>query len=164
MSDYDQYLGKRYELGQEDCYGCVRRYLDDIFDIQLPNFARPEGFHNDEFFNFYQMHEDWGFSLVCDKAPRPGDVFLIKLSGGAFSSHCAIMVDGHMILHHLPNTVSRLDRLRPRWIGRVTHHLRHPKTEPPPLEPVNYHEIAQAHVFQDRDFQKGLSRALETGS
>lgn len=162
MSDLDKFLGRSYELGGEDCFGCVRGYLQETFEIQMPNFARPRDFHTDPFFNMYRFYEDWGFHQFHDENPRIGDVFLISL-GGVFPSHCAVFVGKNLILHHLPNSLSRLDRFQPKWSPRVTHKLRHPATVPKPKPAVDIHELINAPIFKDPEFQKGFDRAVAAG-
>lgn len=159
MSAYDKYLGRSYVPGRQDCYACCREFLWDRFDIRLPNFARPTNFWEDPNLDLYAMYRSWGFAPVFDEATREGDVLLMQL-GTPINSHAAVVVANNQILHHPPANLSQLDPLFPKWVRRANIVLRHPKTSLP-SEKVHLHEVFDAQLFHDPEFQNALERAME---
>lgn len=159
MSDYHKYLGLPYIPGRQDCYSICRNYLRDTFGIRLPNFARPTNFWEDPHLDLYAMYRRWGFQPVFDEKFKKGDILLMPL-GTAVNSHAAVVVEGNQILHHLPNALSSLDPLMPKWGRRANVVLRHPDVKDV-VEKVHLHEVLDADIFRDPKVQEALERALE---
>lgn len=42
MMKYQRLLGRPFEHGSRDCYGLVRDFYLDVFDIELTNYAHPD--------------------------------------------------------------------------------------------------------------------------
>ncbi len=158
MSAYDKYLGRPYIAGSQDCYALVREYLQDVYDIRIPNFARPNAFWEDPHLQLYEMHADYGFQLIFDVKLRPGDVLLMPLMT-VRESHSAIIVENNQVLHHLPNQLSCVDPL-PKWLRRATRILRHPETSRMGKEKVHIHEVVDAEILRDPKFQEALDQVL----
>lgn len=163
MFDYSDLVGLPYDAGKRDCFSLVRGYYEKNFDLKLPNFARPTRFWEDPNLDLYAQYREFGFELVMDKPLELGDAVLMPLLT-PMPTHAAVIVDDNRILHHLPNQLSRVDDLRPRWSARVTTVLRHPHITSKiqqQREVVHLHEVADANVFKNPDFQKAVEQVLE---
>lgn len=112
MKNYSDYLGKEFEPGINDCYTIVRDFYKKEFNIDLPNFARYDGWWNDGL-NLYMQHaREVGFYLLDDlDKPIVGDVYLMCLQSPV-PSHAAVWVGENKILHHVQNRLSRIDEYR----------------------------------------------------
>lgn len=165
MSDYNDLLSLPYLPGKQDCFSLVRTYLRRTYDIRIPNYARPNAFWSDPAFDlFTQNYRRWGFHQVMDQPVREGDVLLIPLLT-VHPSHCAVVVSGNMVLHHMHGRLSTLDPLWPKWGGRATIILRHPKVEKTQeTKVVQIHEVVDAHLFRDPRFQEALEAVLDQGA
>lgn len=164
MSNFSNLVGLPYIAGRQDCYGLMRRYYDQVWDIQLPNFARPNQFWNDPSLDLYSLYSDYGFEPVFDARWEIGDTLLMPLRT-QIATHAAMIVEDNKVLHHLPGKLSTIEPLRPRWGNLATTVIRHPevtKAQKQSIQTVHLHEVADAHLFRDPEFQKAAERALRT--
>ena len=162
MSSYDKLVGLPYVDGKQDCYSCVRRYYELEWGVELPNLARPDRFWEDPHLDLYGLYEGFGFQQIFDRPYKIGDALLMPLLA-LQSSHAVVIVDDNQILHHLPNQLSTLEPLRPRWASRGTIHLRHPavtKTQEATHKSVHLHEVLDADVFRNPAVQEAIDREL----
>lgn len=164
MSDFSEFLGLSYIEGRQDCYSIVRRYYLREWGLKLPNLARPSKFWTDPLLDLYQMYKLGGFEAVFDTSYQIGDALLMPL-GTPFATHAGVIVEDNKILHHLPNKLSCIDDLRPRWSTRATAVLRHPDitaTQKQNRPPSNqFHEIIDARLLRNPEFQDVLARAID---
>lgn len=161
---YDPYLGLPYVAGLQDCYSVCRRYIQDHYEIRLPNFARPNNFWEDPHLDLYGMYKEFGFELVLDKPFEIGDVLLMPILTKV-NSHAALVVEGNQVLHHLPGALSSVDPLLPKWANRANLVLRHPgitSYRKSTTTKVNVHEVIDAEIFRNPKFQKALDDAMES--
>ena len=166
MSNYNSLLGLPYIDGLQDCYSIARRYYSMVWGIELPNVARPDRFWEDPQLQLYQMYKTTGFKPVLDHVYEIGDAVLMPVRA-PFENHAGIIVEDNELMHHLPNELSRIDALRPKWANRVTIHLRHPKiaeARAATEEVVHLHEVIDADVLRNPELQKEIERALEPNS
>lgn len=108
----DKYLGRQFVYGVTDCYTLFRDFYKDELGIELPNFARYEGWWND------------GLNLYADNMPKHGfyllpqgeeliygDVILVCLCSPV-PSHSAIYIGENKILHHVQDHLSCISPYR----------------------------------------------------
>lgn len=162
MSSYLELTGRPYVEGRTDCYGLMRDYFALTWDLKLPNVARPSRFW-EAGLDLYGAYARHGFELLLHRHYQPGDVLLMPIMT-AVNSHAAVVVDTNQILHHLPDQLSRVDTLRPRWSNRATAVLRHPKVTAQlqaqevviPIE-----DLIRAPILRRRDVQEAIAREVE---
>lgn len=162
MSNYSNLVGLPYIDGLQDCYSCMRRYYSQVWGIELPNFARPNQFWEDPTMDLYALYKMTGFVSVEDNVFQIGDAVLMPIRT-TNNSHGAVLVEDNELLHHLPNQLSSLAPLRPKWINRVTVHLRHPRvTEAQKSEQtqVHLHEVIDADVLRHPEIQDIIKKQM----
>jgi cell wall-associated NlpC family hydrolase len=52
---YEHLIGIEYKHGSNDCYGLIRRFYKDNFDLNLRNYARPHDWWNTDL-SLYQLN------------------------------------------------------------------------------------------------------------
>lgn len=163
MSNFLNLVGLPYIDGRQDCYSIVRRYYEMEWGIELPNFARPDRFWEDPNLDLYSLYTRTGFVAVTDDHTyEVGDAVLMPIRS-VVNSHAGVIVDDNQMLHHLPNQLSTIDPLRPKWANRVTVHLRHPDitaARQGEVEVVHLHEVIDADILRDPRVQEEIDRAL----
>ena len=133
MLKYDHLLGRKFAHGSSDCYGLIRYFYFDNFDIRMRNYARPED-HWDHGYNlYYENFRAEGFRSIDDHPSewRPADLILMAIRSNV-ANHAAIIVENGKILHHLYGTLSRIDEYRGLFRNSTIAILRH--------KDVNYKE------------------------
>lgn len=163
MSKFHNLVGRPYIDGKQDCYAIIRDYYSQEWGIELPNFARPDRFWDDPEMDLYQLYKSTGFKPVLDHTYEVGDALLIPVLA-SINNHAAVVVDDNEILHHLPNQLSSLERLRPKWANRVMVHLRHPQitaAREAEIEVVHLHEVIDADILRNPGLQAEIEKALE---
>jgi len=161
MSDLNKWLGIAYEEGKNDCFFLIRNYLIEVYGIWTPNVARPSDFWEDPHLDLYSLYKQTDFQNVFDDHLRVGDILLMPY-GTRTNTHAAIVVEGNQILHALPQQLSCLDPLRPRWGRRANVVLRHPKiARPVEGDSVHIHEVIDVELFKNPEFQAAAKRALD---
>lgn len=99
---YQHLLGKPFKFGTDDCYGLVRSFYKDNFNIDLPNYARPNQFWEHGVDLYMSRYKKNNFvSLDCHPSEyRPGDVILCSVQS-TVPNHIGVFVDNGDVLHHL---------------------------------------------------------------
>lgn len=126
--DYQHLLGKPYIEGYQDCFGLVRNYYHDLYEIDIRNWARPvDAFYNGMDLLSVSNWREEGFELTEDSVERLqiGDVLLIAI-GCKIANHTAVFVGNHHIIHHLADKKSAEDSFSGAWKKRVMNVVRHP--------------------------------------
>lgn len=162
MSNYSNLIGRPYIDGRQDCYSVARDYYFQNWGIELPNLARPDRFWDDPELDLYKNYTKTGFYPVLNDVYKVGDAVLLPILS-QINSHAGVIVEDNRMLHHLPYQLSSVDALRPKWIGRVMVHLRHPKVETSVKveeKKVHLHEVIHADVLRNPEFQKQIEKAL----
>lgn len=114
-------IGRLFMHGVSDCYSLVRdtfrlgkdelraQEISDCwpFDpIVLPEVPRDDGWwegDQDLYTDGLKLH---GFKPIEASEARPGDGFLAKIRSEKYN-HAGLLVDDNLIIHHLPNRLSR---------------------------------------------------------
>jgi hypothetical protein len=117
--------------GKGDCYAMVRDWYREHRGLKLPEVPRDnEWWAKGQ--SLYTDHlEPEGFQSISISQIEPGDGLLLHVLS-TVPNHAAIYMGDGLILHHLPNRLSRHEPLG-RWINLVTHAIRPPQAEAPPL-------------------------------
>jgi len=79
------------------------------------------------------------------------------------NSHAGVIVDDGQILHHLPDKLSEVEPLRPKWSNRVAVHLRHPKVSAARRAMqtvIHLHEVIDANILRDPKIQEEIARQM----
>jgi proteasome lid subunit RPN8/RPN11 len=119
-------LERPFVWGVFDCYSLVRDAFQEHFGKSLPAVPREDAYWT----KGQDLYGDWlkklGFQRISASVAKPGDCFLIALPGSPVPSHAGILLEGDMILHHLPN---RLSRREPAgvWAHGADMWVRHPE-------------------------------------
>jgi cell wall-associated NlpC family hydrolase len=120
------YLERPYVFGIFDCYSLLVDYYQREFGIELERLAdlRVEKWWKTGQDFMGEHYAKQGFQPVTDDSWQDGDVLLFALDS-TIPNHVAIYVTGDIILHHMPNRLSRRETCGSFWRSRLTHHLRH---------------------------------------
>lgn len=124
--NYDHLIGREYIGGRVDCYGLVRDFYKDVFNIDLPNYARPKDWWNLKLDLYTERYYKNGFRLI-DVHPSEyqfGDVFLISYRSEV-PNHAAVLVEKGKILHHFTNRLSSVDPYQGVWRNNTVGVYRH---------------------------------------
>lgn len=165
MFDCSDLIGLEYIPGRQDCFSIGRQFFAKHFGLQIKNYARPDRFWEDPQLDLYQLYRREGFQLVPDDVIKIGDVLLCSLNT-SIATHACIVVADNEILHHPPGGLSVVERMRPRWTGRATNVIRHPAVTAaltPKIQTVHLHEVVNADLFRNPEFQRTVARVLGTG-
>lgn len=110
MKDLSKYVGRPFVHGDTDCYGLIRDFYKDEFNIELTNYARVDHWWNKGQNLYMDNFRKEGFYLLDElDEPQYGDIFLIAL-GCSVASHGAIYVGENKILQHVQDHISSIDR------------------------------------------------------
>ena len=163
MLNYLELLGREYIPGRLDCFSLLKDCLSQNFGLEIPNYARPDRFWEDERLDLYERFWRHGFKPVEDKPVEIGDILLMPIRT-PMNSHAALLVDTNLILHHPPGRLSCVDPLRPSWLPRVMTVLRHPiiSAAMTPVEVTQqFHEaVPDAPVLRNPDLQRTIEELM----
>lgn len=126
------YTGIPYKEGRDDCYGLLRLYCRQEYDLHLANYARPGDFAYSGLDLLQNHFQDEGFRVVNISTHRLdyGDVLLLRVGHTCpTANHIGIYTGSQRFLHHLVDSQSSEDTLDVRWRRRVMSILRHPEIE-----------------------------------
>lgn len=127
-----KYAGRPYIDGIQDCFSLAQRFYQDTCGLEVRSYARPQHWHLVGRFDFFsQLFPREGFydtGNSCHRV-RVGDALLMAIGRTEVNNHVAIYVGQNKILHHLRDSISRVDPYNDRWRYRVRAVLRHPVVE-----------------------------------
>lgn len=136
---YEHLKGLPFQHGTSDCYSIARNFYKDNFDLDLPDFARPENWW-EKGLNLYMDHfYDAGFRIL-DIHPRdwiPGDAFLMSILSNT-TNHCGMYLGGNSMLHHLYGQLSSVVTYSNPWRNRTTAVVRHKDITPKMITPKQF--------------------------
>lgn len=111
-------IGREFMHGVTDCMSLIRdifrqgrdELLKQDIDWPLPPIAFAECARNDAWWDseddlYIDNFAKWGFVPVLE--PRPGDVFLCTVGKTPKLNHGGVLLNNHLIAHHLPTRLSR---------------------------------------------------------
>lgn len=126
MLKYEHLQGIPFNYGTTDCYGLVRSFYQDNFDIELTNYARIEDWWDKGLNLFMDYFHTEGFVPVDDHPSewRPGDLILMSILSPV-ANHSAILLPEGKILHHMYGQLSKIDYYKGSYRNHTVAVLRH---------------------------------------
>lgn len=117
----DKYIGIPFELGGRtekgcDCYGLVRLFYKDKYDIELPEYNLYDRFDNILLYTLIDTNMPLlDFSQV--ENPKYGDIGLFKFFG--VPTHIGVYLKNNKVLHIMRGSDAVIERIdSPRLKGR----------------------------------------------
>lgn len=126
--ELQQLEGRPFNLGAVDCFTLARDFYKLNFDIDMPDFSRPNDWKPEDDNLIDKLHSLAGFQkLDVDEnwPPRPADT-LVCTVGGSVPNHLVIFLGGNQIIHHKIGMLSSRETMRPAWKRYTSYILRHP--------------------------------------
>lgn len=122
-------LGREFAHGVLDCYSLVRDYYRQTLAIELPDFAREDGWwEKDDGAPGSNLYLDGfkqaGFTQVPFADLRAHDGLIMQVAARR-PNHAAVYLGGGVILHHLYGQLSRRETFTEDWQRRVVLVVRH---------------------------------------
>lgn len=112
-------LGREFNHGTTDCYGLFRDAYQ-LAGYPLPDFERHDNWWRQGKELYLDNLSNNGFKQI-KKNIQPGDVILFCYASSR-ANHAAIYLGNQMILHHVPNQLSKREVYNERW-QRLTHSI-----------------------------------------
>jgi len=124
--EYQELLGHQFEFGVQDCYTVVRDFYRINFSIELPNYARPQGFWTQGMDMYMDRYFRNGFEpLHCHPSQyQIGDVFIMSIRANV-GNHAGVLVENGQLLHHFTGRLSEVTPYRDLWRNTTVAVLRH---------------------------------------
>lgn len=127
--DFRKYIGIDFVHGSTDCYGLIRRVYDEMFGIQLRNYARPDNWWDyPELYDLYMDNfEAEGFRLVdfdLNRGQEVGDIILMAIQSEK-ACHAGIYIGNGKILHHFYGRKSSIENYCRLWKNTTVAVIRH---------------------------------------
>lgn len=119
-------VGLPYVAGGTDCYGLIRSFYKDNFDIDLPNYARPDEFWSVDMNLYMERFHKHGFR-VLDAHPsefRPGDGIVMAIRSQV-GNHAGVLLEDGQMLHHMYGRLSTIESYSGLWRNTTIAVLRH---------------------------------------
>jgi cell wall-associated NlpC family hydrolase len=129
LLQYDHLIGRPFKHGSTDCFGLVRDFYNENFDLGIPNYARPSGWWDHGFDLYTESFRECGFKPVIGHSRewRMGDGVLMAIRSKTIN-HAGIFINGKL-LHHFVNRLSMLEDYRSLWRDNTIMVVRHPKVQ-----------------------------------
>lgn len=129
IDDFRKFKGIPWKHGDTDCYGLIRKVYKELFEIELNDYERKDGWWNDpEKYNLYKdNYEKEGFCKVEINENNPfqiGDFILMDIFCGV-PAHAALYIGDNHILHHFSNRVSGIEPYIKLWKKTTVEVIRH---------------------------------------
>ena len=159
MITYDNLIGRKFDHGFVDCYSLVRDFYIQNFQIELPNYARPNDWWAEGFDLYMDRYYKNGFRPL-DVHPseyKIGDVFLMAIMSPV-TNHAGVLVDNGQILHHFTNRLSTVEPYKGIWRNCTTAVFRHKDVDyQPDVEMVNILDILPPNIRRKIDAETHAS-------
>lgn len=120
--------GRTYTWHVNDCGSFIRDFYKQEFNIDIPDFYRPEKFWEKGLEIYLDSYEKAGFHTIPFSDLKYGDVILFAL-GTHITTHGAVYIGDNQIAHHYRGRLSCRDVLGKYYIDRATRFLRHKDRE-----------------------------------
>ena len=117
--------GREFAFGVLDCYTLIQDWYRRTLGVDLPDFARTDGFWRRGEHLYRQGLEEAGFDVVDTRDPQVGDGLLMRVDSPEVDNHAAVYLGNGMMLHHLYGAPSRVERWDWPWQRRTTAIVRH---------------------------------------
>jgi proteasome lid subunit RPN8/RPN11 len=120
-------IGRPFVHGTRlDCYGLVRDYYKETYNISLACYDHDRYWWEDENdTSFYEeKHEEQGFYKVTDGSLQVGDLIIMTIRAKK-PNHAAIYMGNNRILHHMFGKLSKYEVYGGYWEEHTSFILRH---------------------------------------
>jgi hypothetical protein len=126
MLKYEHLLHRPFSYKNQNCYHLIRGFYADNFGIQLPNYAGPKDFWNNDLDLYMNRYRKCGFYLLdCHPSEyQPGDVILCGIDSPV-ANHVGVFVENGQVLHHLWGRLSTVESYRALLRNTTLAVLRH---------------------------------------
>ncbi len=126
MIEYQNLLGRQFEIGVCDCWSIAMEYYDQNYGIKLTNYARPLDMHTLGWSLYLKNLENEGFELL-DIHPRQLQVsdFILLSIRTSEPHHGVIYVGEGKIIQHMQNRLSGVTSYSGIWRTATTNFYRH---------------------------------------
>ncbi len=124
----DPLEGREFQHGVLDCGEVIRAWYWQERQIKIPNVPRDDDWWWQEGADLYKdSFKMQGFrelQVVAMGDLQVGDVFFYRLTKAVAESHAGVYIGDDLILHHLPDRLSRKELLGP-WFHRASRWVRY---------------------------------------
>lgn len=127
--------GREFCFGVLDCYTLVQDWYARELAVELPDFARDDGFWERKTLPDGTAQEpqdlyreglaEAGFRVVATTEPQRGDGLLMRVASPEVDNHAAVYLGDGYMLHHLYGQLSRRERWDWPWQRRTMAIVRH---------------------------------------
>jgi len=123
---FEHLVGRDFIHGSDDCYGLQRQFWKDNFELDFPDYARPDNWWDQGMDLYSDNFADCGFHVMEVRPDKVqlADVFLMAVRSRV-SNHAAVYVGGGKILHHFIGRRSEVIEYSGLWRNKTTAILRH---------------------------------------
>tara|TARA_Y100001001_G_scaffold163884_1_gene194229 strand:+ start:8704 stop:9183 length:480 start_codon:yes stop_codon:yes gene_type:complete len=125
--EYEDLLGRKFDLGRQDCATLTQEFYLNNFGIKISNYARPTDWDSKTLDIIGMSYEREGFFKVVNWETdlHPADVLCMAI-GSSVANHYAVYLGGNEIIHHMLNGRSVKEPLRGYYRNATRYVLRHP--------------------------------------
>lgn len=116
-------IGVDFELGINDCYSMVKKYLKMKKDIFIKDYKRESGWYKQDLISKYFKEE--GFVKIDDEEPYREDDMLVLSYYEDVPTHILIYIGNNVVLHHPNKRVSCFSLYTNAQKKRLMYRLRH---------------------------------------
>lgn len=126
MFDPAPYVGLQYVEGQRDCFEILRDFFRDTGIVDLPPYARPHLWWENDMNLYMDHYHEHGFEIFHGPPIdwQFGDVFLMAIKSRV-ANHAAVHLGDGRILHHYFGRFSEVCDFTGIWRMSKTGVLRH---------------------------------------
>lgn len=121
--DFNNYIGRKFEIGESDCYSLVRSFYEAELKVTLGHYYRDQNWRSYLNDLFEKHFEDEGFYQVNDL--NKYDCILFSNGENKPCSHISIYLGNGLILHQPEKSYSRIESLTGRHLKLIKKVIRH---------------------------------------
>tara|TARA_R100001015_G_C4632620_1_gene196403 strand:+ start:1412 stop:2131 length:720 start_codon:yes stop_codon:yes gene_type:complete len=122
-SEFNTYVGRKFEIGESDCYSLVRSFYEAELKISLGHYYRDQNWRSYLSDLFEKHFEDEGFYEVSSL--NKYDCVLFSNGKNKPCSHISLYLGNGMILHQPEKSYSRIESLTGRHLQLIKKVIRH---------------------------------------
>lgn len=108
-------LGREFSHGVLDCYSLIRDYYEEVLNIEIPDFERPDDWWDAGLDLYMENFEKAGFSAVPVETMKPHDVILMTVGNSGKTNHGAVYLGDGKMMHHATGRLSSRDIYGGYW-------------------------------------------------
>lgn len=104
----NNYTGRAFKIGQQDCLSLIRNYYEKELNIQLKDYPRNQEWLENPANDYEINYTKEGFSKV--DSFKKHDMILFKFPNQKFASHAGVYLGNDSFLHHLRDSISNIEK------------------------------------------------------